>query len=159
MTFRLQPVAAAVSALMLGAGLPVFAQTAPAAPAGATQEVEITGIRASLQRSIATKREADTNIEVVSAEDVGKLPDRNIADALSRLSGVNITHGSALAFDEAERIQIRGTPPGLNMFTINGHSLSSGDWFLGDQNATSRSVSFAAGGPGHRLQKRPCRHH
>ena len=143
MTFRLQPVAAAVSALMFGAGLPVFAQTAPAAPAGATQEVEITGIRASLQRSIATKREADTNIEVVSAEDVGKLPDRNIADALSRLSGVNITHGSALAFDEAERIQIRGTPPGLNMFTINGHSLSSGDWFLGDQNATSRSVSFA----------------
>ena len=144
MNFRPRPVAWAASAL-LPLALGAQAQQGPtAAPAAAaSQTIEVTGIRASLQRSIATKREADTNIEVVTAEDVGKLPDRNIADALSRLSGVNITHGSALAFDEAERIQIRGTPPGLNMFTINGHSLSSGDWFLGDQNATSRSVSFA----------------
>ncbi len=149
MNFRRQPIAGAVAALLMPLATGSLAQQGtPAAPAAAAsapaaQTVEVTGIRASLQKSIAAKREADTNIEVVTAEDVGKLPDRNIADALSRLSGVNITHGSALAFDEAERIQIRGTPPGLNMFTINGHSLSSGDWFLGDQNATSRSVSFA----------------
>jgi iron complex outermembrane recepter protein len=117
------------------------AQTAPA-PAQQLEAVVVTGIRASLEASIKTKRNALTNVEAVTAEDIGKLPDKNIADSLSRLAGVNVTHGSAFAFDEAERIQIRGTPPKLNMITINGHSLSSGDWFLGDQNATTRAVGF-----------------
>ena len=105
-------------------------------------QVVVTGIRASLEASIKVKRDADTNVEVVTAEDVGKMPDKNIADSLSRLSGVNVTHGAALAFDEAERVQIRGTPPKLNLVTINGHSLSSGDWYLSDQNATTRAVGF-----------------
>lgn len=105
-------------------------------------QVVVTGIRASLEASIKTKKEALTNIEAVTAEDIGKLPDKNIADALSRLAGIQVTHGSAFAFDEAERVQIRGTPAKLNLVTINGHSLSSGDWFLGDQNATTRAVGF-----------------
>ena len=143
MTFRLQPVAAAVSALMLGASLPAFAQTAaPAAPAGAAQEVEITGIRASILKSITSKRDAATNVEVITAEDVGKMPDKNIADALSRLPGVNVQYGGALAMDEAERVAIRGTSPNLNLVTINSHALSSGDWHVGDQAGSGRSVGF-----------------
>ena len=107
------------------------------------EKIEVLGIRGSIERSIEVKKEAATNIEVVTAEDVGKMPDKNIADALSRLTGVNVQYGLALAMDEAERAAIRGTSPNLNLITINGHSLSSGDWHVGDQAAASgRSVGF-----------------
>ena len=107
------------------------------------EKIEVLGIRGAIERSIAVKKEAPTNVEVVTAEDVGKMPDKNIADALSRLTGVNVQYGLALAMDEAERAAIRGTSPNLNLITINGHSLSSGDWHVGDQSAASgRSVGF-----------------
>ncbi|MDN3920337.1 TonB-dependent receptor [Roseateles violae] len=161
MKFHRTHIASAVSLSLLGLMIaPGGAWAADTAPAAGSQKAEsseakgseqknntleqvvVTGIRASLEKSIKTKRDADTNIEVVTAEDIGKMPDKNIADSLSRLSGVNVTHGAAFAFDEAERVQIRGTPPKLNLVTINGHSLSSGDWYLSDQNATTRAVGF-----------------
>lgn len=116
MTFRRQPVALAVSGLLFALSLSAQAQQA-AAPArpddkkDAPQTVEVTGIRGSIERSITTKREADTNVEAVTAEDVGKMPDKNIADALSRLPGVNVQYGGALAMDEAERVAIRAPAP------------------------------------------------
>jgi iron complex outermembrane receptor protein len=139
MTFRLQPVALAVSTLVLGLSQPVMAQQAKADDKkDQAQTIEVTGIRASIERSLNTKRAADTNIEAVSAEDVGKMPDKNIADALSRLPGVNVQYGGALAMDEAERVAIRGTSPNLNLVTVNGHALSSGDWHVGDQAGSGR---------------------
>ncbi|MBL8518621.1 MAG: TonB-dependent receptor [Betaproteobacteria bacterium] len=165
-TSSLRPIAAAVSLLFVGMTMSpsVLAQSpAPAAPAttDAAKKAEdekkaaegrkkapeperiiVTGIRASLERSIETKKDADTNVEVVSAEDVGKMPDKNIADALSRLTGVNVQYGGALAMDEAERVAIRGTSPNLNLVTVNGHALSSGDWHVGDQGSSGRSVGF-----------------
>jgi iron complex outermembrane recepter protein len=138
-TTRKLPAAAAASALCLGLAAQALAQTAAPAPA---QTIEVTGIRASIMKSIATKRNADTNIEAVTAEDVGKMPDKNIADALSRLPGVNVQYGGALALDEAERVAIRGMSPNLNLITINGHALSSGDWHVGDQAGSGRSVGF-----------------
>ena len=137
MTLQKTTMAAAVSLALMALAAPLHAQEG--AP---MQTVEVTGLRASLQKSINVKKNADTNIEVVTAEDIGKMPDKNIADSLSRLSGVNITYNSALAFDEAERIAIRGTPPFLNLTTLNGHSLSSGDWYIGDQNTNTRGISF-----------------
>jgi iron complex outermembrane recepter protein len=154
MTIRQKPLAAAVSLALLSM-FPVAVMAQAAAPATSSpakpaeskdkKEVEtivVTGLRASLERSIETKREADTNVEVVSAEDVGKMPDKNIADALSRLTGVNVQYGGALAMDEAERVAIRGTSPNLNLVTVNGHALSSGDWHVGDQGSSGRSVGF-----------------
>ncbi len=135
------PVALAVAALVLGATSPAWAQQA-AAKADEAQTIEVTGIRSSLLKSIISKRNAPTNVEVVTAEDVGKMPDKNIADALSRLPGVNVQFGGALAMDEAERVAIRGTSPNLNLITINGHALSSGDWHVGDQAGSGRSVGF-----------------
>ena len=137
MKVRTKPVVAAVSLALLSMSGVSHAQTAPA------ETIEVTGLRASLEKSIAVKKDAETNVEVVTAEDVGKMPDKNIADALSRLTGVNVQYGLALAMDEAERVSIRGTSPNLNLVTINGHSLSSGDWHVGDQSAAScRSVGF-----------------
>ena len=57
-------------------------------PAGNLEEVIVTGIRHSIETSIATKRESTSIVEVVSAEDIGKLPDTSIADSLARLPGL-----------------------------------------------------------------------
>ncbi|MCH7342224.1 TonB-dependent receptor [Pelomonas sp. CA6] len=151
MQFRPNPIAGAVAvALTLGLAAPaVLAQQTESKPKAQDEakskldQVVLTGIRASIQKSIDTKRQADTNVEVVSAEDVGKMPDKNIADALSRLPGVNVQFGGGMAMDEAERVAIRGTSPNLNLVTVNGHALSSGDWHVGDQGASGRSVGFS----------------
>jgi iron complex outermembrane recepter protein len=162
MRFHQKPIVVAVSLALMGLAYPAvsFAQTAAETKAAEdakkveeakrvagkkTEQIEtviVTGIRASLQKSIDAKKEADTNVEVVTADDVGKMPDKNIADALSRLTGVNVQYGGALALDEAERVAIRGTSPNLNLTTINGHALSSGDWHVGDQAGSGRSVGF-----------------
>ena len=90
---------------------------------------------------------ASTNvIEVVTAEDIGKLPDKNIADVLQRIPGVN-TQSAASGeggFDENNRVSIRGTSASLTQTTINGHSVSTGDWFINDQYQTAGTpVAFS----------------
>jgi len=52
--------------------------------------VTVTGIRGSVQKSLDSKREAATHVEVVSAEDIGKLPAKNVADTLQRVAGINV---------------------------------------------------------------------
>jgi iron complex outermembrane receptor protein len=109
------------------------------------QEVIVSGIRASLEKSLDVKRNADARLEVVTAEEVGKLPARNVADALRGLPGVNISSSSADegGFDESDRVSLRGTSPSLTQTTINGHSVGSADWFVLSQgNSVGRSVSY-----------------
>jgi iron complex outermembrane recepter protein len=152
MKFHRTPLAQALSLIAIGAALPGFAQTAPTTEpekkaddktrVERVETVQVTGIRAAIQRAIEAKRDAETNVEVINAEDVGKMPDKNIADALSRVAGVNVQFGGALAMDEAERVAIRGTSPNLNLVTVNGHALSSGDWHVGDQSGSGRSIGF-----------------
>jgi iron complex outermembrane receptor protein len=151
------PIAAAAALALFGALAPaqVLAQAAdaPATPASAAaptaevQQVEVTGLRASLEASLAKKRSANSVVEVVTADDVGKLPDKNVADALQRVPGVNIASsaGGEGGFSENDRVSIRGTSPSLTQTLVNGHMISSGDWFVLDQEGGSlgRSVSYA----------------
>jgi iron complex outermembrane recepter protein len=83
-----KPIAAAVSLALAGA-FPAYAQQA--AEPQTKETVTVTGIRASIEKSLETKKNADTVTEVVTAEDIGKLPDKNIADAVQRLPGVTIS--------------------------------------------------------------------
>jgi outer membrane cobalamin receptor len=53
-------------------------------------QIIVTGYRASLQSAQNIKRNADTFVEAISAEDIGALPDRSVAEALQRVPGVNI---------------------------------------------------------------------
>jgi iron complex outermembrane receptor protein len=145
-TTRLTPTAYAAALLVLGAAGAASAQQA--APDDApVNTVVVSGIRASLQQSLAVKRNAAANIEVITAEDVGKMPDKNVADSLQRLPGVNISSSAAGSggFDENDRVSLRGTAPSLTQTTINGHALSSGDWFVLDQigGAVGRSASYS----------------
>jgi iron complex outermembrane receptor protein len=117
--------------------------TPPTTSPGIT--VNVTGIRYSLEKSLETKRNSDAVTEVITAEDIGKLPDKNIADAVQRLPGVTISSaaGGEGGFDENDRVSLRGTNPSLTQTLINGHAVATGDWFVLDQVGTvGRSVSF-----------------
>ncbi|MCY7387861.1 MAG: TonB-dependent receptor plug domain-containing protein, partial [Burkholderiales bacterium] len=113
-----------------------------AADAARIQQVDaitITGIRASLQKSIEVKRDSGANIEVITAEDVGKMPDKNLADSLQRLAGVAVRTD----YDEAEKVSLRGTNPDMSLILFNGHTVSGGDWYISDQLSSSRSTSLS----------------
>jgi iron complex outermembrane receptor protein len=133
---------ASASVLAVMAAAPAFAQTA--AP-DTVEEVVVTGIRASLQAALQQKRSSDLVSEVVTAEDIGKFPDKNVADSLSRVTGVNVVTGSAAAggFGENERVSIRGTDPNLNLTLLNGHNMATGDWFVLDQTSGGRSFNYS----------------
>ncbi|WP_303636770.1 MULTISPECIES: TonB-dependent receptor [Stenotrophomonas] len=121
-------------------------QASPAPTATDLDTVTVTGIRGSMEKSLDTKREANARVEVVTAEDVGKLPAHNVADTLQRLPGVNISSSSADegGFDEADRVSLRGTSPSLTQTLINGHTVGSADWFVLSQgNNVGRSVSYS----------------
>src|SRR3954471_11683897 len=119
--------------------------TGPASDSEEMAEVIVTGIRASLEKSLEVKRDANARLEVVTAEEVGKLPAHNVADALRGLPGVNISSSSADegGFDESDRVSLRGTSPSLTQTLIAGHSVGSADWFVLSQgNNVGRSVSY-----------------
>jgi iron complex outermembrane receptor protein len=141
----LTPIATAAAALVLSIAIPAQAQQQ--AEQQPTDVVVVTGIRGSLQQSLNVKRNAAANIEVVTAEDVGKMPDKNVADSLQRLPGVNISQSAAGSggFDENDRVSLRGTAPALTQTLINGHAISSGDWFVLDQvgGAVGRTASYS----------------
>lgn len=141
---RLTPVAAATALLVISVSMPAHAQQVEQKE---PEVITVTGIRASLQQSLSVKRNAAANVEVITAEDVGKMPDKNVADSLQRLPGVNISSSAAGSggFDENDRVSLRGTAPSLTQTTINGHAIASGDWFVLDQvgGAVGRSASYS----------------
>ncbi|ODU30577.1 TonB-dependent receptor [Sphingopyxis sp. SCN 67-31] len=78
--------------------------------------IVVTGIRSSLQSALTEKRNADNLIEVIQAEDIGKLPDQNLAEVLENITGVQITREAGVGTG----VQIRGTND--NRVEINGVS-------------------------------------
>jgi iron complex outermembrane receptor protein len=108
-------------------------------------EIVVTGIRKSVEQSIEAKRNSTELTEVITAEDIGKMPDKNVADSLARLPGVTTSAAGANegGFDENDRVSMRGTNPSLTQTLINGHGVAAGDWFVLDQVQTvGRSVSY-----------------
>ncbi|HEY2179709.1 MAG TPA: TonB-dependent receptor, partial [Caulobacteraceae bacterium] len=121
------------------------AMAADASSSTTVGEIVVPGIRQSLEKAIAIKRVSENSVDAISATDIGKLPDKNVADALQRLPGVAIqgAAGGEGGFDEADRVSIRGTSPSLTSVTVDGHNVSTGDWFILDQySVVGRSVSF-----------------
>lgn len=97
------------SVALLGAvfiATPAAAQSAPASaqPADDPDSIIVTGIRAALEQAADIKRDSIQVVDVITAEDVGKLPDDNVAEALQRVTGVQITR----VFGEGQSVNIRG---------------------------------------------------
>lgn len=85
--------------------------------------VVITGFRQALETAAARKRDATSIVEVIAAEDIGKLPDSSIAEALSRLPGL-----ATQRFDgRASKLSVRGLAPDFTMTTLNGREMVSSD--------------------------------
>jgi len=84
--------------------------------------VTVTGIRGSIESSIATKRNSDSIVEAITAEDLGKLPDVSIAESLARLPGI-----AAQRVDgNAQVLSIRGMAPKFGVTLLNGREMVSG---------------------------------
>ena len=86
----------------------------------AAGDIVVTGLRASIQSSVAAKRNAPSVIEAITPEDLGKFTDANIADALQRVPGVQINRND----DErsGDQVSIRGLGPQFTSTTINGRT-------------------------------------
>ncbi|MBL8268931.1 TonB-dependent receptor [Steroidobacter sp.] len=92
------------------------------------EEVVVSGIRGSLREAVETKRESSAIVDAISAEDMGKFPDKNAAESLSHVPGITIDR----QFGQGERVSIRGTDPSLNRTLLNGQTVASADWFILD---------------------------
>lgn len=114
---------------------PVFAannseDNQPAVTDDEIEVISVLGIRGSIKQSLAAKQFASEIIDSISAEDIGQLPDENLAEAMQRITGIQMSRDVS---GEGSTIQIRGVSD--NNVEINGQTLSgtSGD---------SRSVNF-----------------
>lgn len=96
---------------------PAVAAAEPVA-AGPMQEVVVQGFRSSLERAINLKRSAIGTRDSIVAEDIGKFPEQNIADALVRLPGVEVVKDPGT--NEGQRIQMRGIGSEYTVTTFNG---------------------------------------
>lgn len=110
------------SALLAGVALPLMAPQAQAQDEAdssedvALEEIVVTGIRASLASALVEKRKAANLVEVIKADDIGKLPDQNLAEVLENITGIQITRTAGVGTG----VQIRGT--NANRTEINGVS-------------------------------------
>lgn len=114
---------AAVGLALAGLGQSALAQqAAQVAQQNETVELEeiiVVGTRASLQSAIERKKRANTVVDSLVAEDVASFPDKNVGEALQRITGVQLSR----AFGEGESVSIRGVEPDLNRVEINGVSI------------------------------------
>lgn len=112
------------------AALSTTALAQEAAKGESLETVVVTGVRASLTKSLANKRTSDQVVESVVAEDIGKLPDNNVVEALQRVTGIQVTNRAG---GEVGTLSIRGLPDvattwnGRNIFTASGAQVALQD--------------------------------
>lgn len=101
--------------------------------------IVVSGIRASLQNAMNIKRDAVGVVDAISAEDIGKFPDTNLAESLQRITGVSIDRQSG----EGSKVTVRGFGPDFNLVLLNGRQMPASS--LGDccSAPASRSFDFA----------------
>jgi len=141
---RLSSLAAASSLLFAGAAAqaqnaPTVGTVAPQALASTTQleTVVVTGIRRALETSVNLKRSSSGLVDGIVAEDIGKFPDTNLAESLSRISGVSIDRNNG----EGTRVTVRGMGPDFNLVLLNGRQMPGAS--IDSSAPASRSFDFS----------------
>jgi TonB-dependent receptor len=144
---RLAPaLARTASALTLAISFVSATSAAAQDTSDESESIIVTGVRASLDRSIDLKRNSSGVVDGISAEDIGKFPDTNLAESLQRITGVSIDRVNG----EGSRVTVRGFGPGYNLVTLNGRAMptasiasvgqdQNGDFVSG----TTRSFDFS----------------
>ena len=85
-------------------------------------EIVVTGIRASIQRGLDVKRNSDSIVDAISAEELGKFPDVNVAESLQRITGVAITRARG---GEGQFVTVRGLGEEFNAVTFNNRLIAT----------------------------------
>lgn len=122
--------AASVLAISLFTGQ-AFAQAVPQSndQSNTVETVVVTGVKASVESALDIKKNADQMVDSIVAEDIGKLPDNNVIEALQHVTGVQISRNAA----EADQLLIRGLPDiatlvnGREIFTSTGRFITLQD--------------------------------
>ncbi|MGX9188824.1 TonB-dependent receptor [Stenotrophomonas sp. Ker107b] len=131
---------AAIASALATAVVPASAFAQQASPATGTPDattldsVTVTGYRYAIEKSLQQKRDANAVVEVITAEDVGKFPDKNVADALQRVPGVVITRSGG----EGKSVSVRGLAPDLTLTQLNGNYVATSE----TNNEASRSFNY-----------------
>ncbi|MBE0361248.1 MULTISPECIES: TonB-dependent receptor [Pseudoalteromonas] len=124
-------------ALILTSGTSAMAAEQVSSVAESDIEViEVKGIRSSLKENINAKRFSSNVSDVITSEDIGKFPDKNVAETLSRITGVAVSR----EFGEGEKVSIRGAGPKYNRTLLNGQTVGTADWFILDE--ANRSFNY-----------------
>ena len=126
---------------------PAFAQDAQTSTEATNLDtVVVSGIRSSLDQAMNIKRDARGVVDAVSAEDLGKFPDTNLAESLSRITGISIERRDG----EGAQVTARGFGPQFNMVTVNGRQIPGADAFgaagqvpIGGVDSGTRAFNFA----------------
>jgi iron complex outermembrane recepter protein len=123
----------AVTTPAVSATSTTVARSATAASADATaaggnspdlQEIVVTGIRASLEKSLELKRDATVVMDSINAEEMGRFPDADVADSLEHLPGITISRTTG---GEGVSVNVRGLGPQYNITTLNNRILATDD--------------------------------
>ncbi|MCL1140674.1 TonB-dependent receptor [Shewanella pneumatophori] len=122
--FKRSSLALCVIGVLMGASSPVLAAEGPQADDN-IEVIEVKGMRSSLQKSLNTKRFANSVVDAITAEDIGKFPDKNVGDALQRISGVTVDR----QYGEVSGVTIRGTAPEQSRILLNGQSVANTSWY------------------------------
>src|SRR5216684_8253371 len=97
--------------------------------------IVVTGIRTSITNARAIKRDSQGIVDAIAPEDIGKLPDTNLAESLQRITGVSIDRSGG----EGEFITIRGFGPEFNAVLLNGRQIATA---TDPTQASGRAFSF-----------------
>lgn len=126
--FKKNLIASSIAVVLGGSiTLPVFAEeVSEEETAEQNNTMVVTGIRGSLKTNINRKRQANASKDVVTAEDIGLFPDKNVAESLARIPGVTIQR----QFGEGNAVSIRGAGIALTKTTLNGQNVASTGWFV-----------------------------
>ncbi|MBN1377807.1 MAG: TonB-dependent receptor [Gammaproteobacteria bacterium] len=103
--------------------------------AGSLEEVVVTGFRGSLEAGLSNKREAVNSKESIVAEDIGKMPDLNLAESLQRVPGIAITREGG----EGRQITVRGLGPDFTRTTLNGMEVPASGGGIDSSGGVNRS--------------------
>ncbi|XPF95242.1 TonB-dependent receptor [Colwellia sp. RE-S-Sl-9] len=127
-------VAVATAIFNIGGIAPVLAEETNKAED--TEVIQIVGIRGSLINSSNIKREASGVVDAITAEDIGKFPDTNLAESLQRITGVSIDRAN----NEGNQVSVRGFGPTFNLVTLNNRQMPTSSTLL--ENGIDRSFNF-----------------
>ncbi|MCH1930810.1 TonB-dependent receptor [Shewanella sp. A25] len=122
--------------LVLGmmSALPAVAEEAPAAESN-IEVIQVTGVRGSQARAMDLKRQSAGVVDAISAEDIGKFPDTNLAESLQRITGVSIDRVNG----EGSKITVRGFGPDFNLVMLNNRVMPTAQV----SGESTRSFDFA----------------